>query len=130
MASRRVGLDGLADAISEILTEYETEVARGTKECVQKVAKAGVKALNDTSPRRTGDYAKGWTAKIEEGRLKATATIYNADRPGLPHLLENGHVTRNGTGRTFNRTPAHVHIKPVEDKIVQEFEDEVKVVIG
>ena len=128
--AKAVGLDGLAEALTEILEEYQTEVERGVRECVQRVAKAGVKALKETSPRQTGEYAAGWTSEVKEGRLGATATIYNKDKPGLVHLLEHGHVTRNGTGRTFSRTPAHIHVAPVEDEIAREFEKQIEVVIG
>lgn len=128
--AKAIGLDGLAEAISEILEEYHTEIDRGTKECVQRVAKAGVQALKDVSPRRTGEYAEGWTSETKEGRMGATATIYNAKKAGLVHLLEHGHVTRNGTGRTFRRTPAHVHVKPVEEQLMADFESQIEVVIG
>ena len=128
--ARAVGLEGLSDAIAEILQEYATEAERGTKECVQKAAKAGVKALKETSPKQSGNYASGWTSKVEEGRFGANAIIYNSKKPGLAHLLEHGHVTRNGTGRTFRPTPAHVHIKPVEDQLVADFENQIKVVLS
>lgn len=124
-----VSIDGLAAAVEEILEEYRTEVERGTKECVQKAAKAGVAALKGTSPSHTGEYAGGWTSKVEEGRMGATAIIYNGAKPGLPHLLEHGHVTRNGTGRTYGPTPAHVHIAPVEEEINSAFERDVIEVI-
>lgn len=127
--AKRVGLDGLADAIADVLDEYQTEIARGTKEAVQKVAKAGVKALKATSPQQTGSYAKGWTSEVKEGRLGAEATIYNAAKPGLVHLLEHGHVTRNGTGRTFRPTPAHVHVAPVEEQLIADFEKAIVEVI-
>lgn len=127
--AKRVGLEGLADAIAEVLEEYETEVERGTKEAVQKVAKAGVKTLKATSPKKTGGYAKGWTAEVKEGRLGAEAKIYNAAKPGLPHLLEHGHVTKNGTGRTFAPTPAKEHIEPVETEISEAFENMIREVI-
>ena len=39
-------------------------------------------------------------------------------------------MTRNGTGRTFSRTPAHIHVAPVEDEIAREFEKQIEVVIG
>ena len=127
-SSRRVGIDGLAEAIAGVLEEYQTEIERGTKEAVQKVAKAGVKALKDTSPG-SGGYAKGWTSTIQEGRLFSSATIHNKEKPGLVHLLEHGHVTRNGTGRTFNPTPAHVHVAPVEEALIADFEKAIVEVI-
>lgn len=128
--AKAVGLDGLAAAVEEILAEYQTEVERGTKECVQRVAKAGVQALKDVSPRLTGEYAGGWTSEIKDGRMGATATLYNGKKAGLVHLLEHGHVTRNGTGRTFRRTPAHVHVKPVEEQLMADFEQQIEVVIS
>ena len=130
-SSRRVGLDGLADAIAAVLEEYRTEVERGTKEAVREVANAGVKALRETSPRSKngGDYAKGWTSKVEEGRLGAEAVIYNAAKPGLAHLLEKSHVMRNGTGRTFGMSTPHVHIEPVEQMLNEDFENRIRVVI-
>jgi len=128
--AKAIGLDGLAEAISEILEDYQTEIQRGTKECVQKVAKAGARALKKTSPQRTGKYAAGWKTKVKEGRLYTTARIYNGRKPGLVHLLEHGHVTRNGTGRTYDRTPEHVHVKPVEEQLMADFEQQIEVVIG
>ena len=125
----RVGLDGLADAVEEILAEYADEVARGTKECVEKAGKAGAKALRETSPKKTGEYAKGWTSKVDDSRTGATATIYNAAKPGLPHLLEHSHPMRNGTGRTFGTSRAIVHIEPVETQINEAFEREIVEVI-
>ena len=125
--ARRIGLDGLDDAIAKILKDYSDEIARGTVECVKKAAKAGVQALKDVSPRRTGVYAEGWTAEVKTGRLNATATLYNAARPGLAHLLEHGHVCRNGTG-WFGDVPAHVHIAPVEERLIAAFRDGIKVV--
>ena len=126
--AKTVGVDGLAEALDGILKEYNDEIARGTKECVKKVARAGVKALRDVSPKRTGEYAAGWTAKVEEGRLRSTATLYNK-KPGLPHLLENGHAIKNGTGRTFGRVPGRPHIAPVEETLAEQFRDEIEVMI-
>ena len=128
--AKAIGLDGLAEAISDILEEYQTEIDRGTKECVRKVAKAGVQALKEVSPVRTGEYASGWASEIKDGRIGATATLYNAKKAGLVHLLEHGHVTRNGTGRTFGRTPAHVHVKPVEEQLMADFQEQIEVVIS
>lgn len=126
--AQTVGIDGLAEALDGILSEYADEIARGTAECVRKVARTGVKALKEGSPKRTGDYAAGWTSKVEEGRLQAKATLYNK-KPGLPHLLEHGHVSRNGTGRTFGRVAGKAHIAPVEEKLAEQFQKDIEVII-
>lgn len=127
--AKRIGLDGLEDAMREILQEYATDVERGTRDAVKKVADAGSKALQQTSPKKTGAYARGWTNKVTEGRLGATAVIYNRDFPGLPHLLEHGHTVMSW-GRTYGHTQSIVHIAPVEEKIAEEFAEAVKVEIG
>ena len=43
----------------------------------------------------------------------------------LPHLLEDGHATRNG-----GRTKAQPHIRPIEEKYSKKFENELKKKIG
>ena len=125
--TRRVPPDFFAAAIKEALEEYGDNVNENMGEIVEIVGKAGVKNLRAAARGAVGGrkYAGGWTARIETGRLSAQAIIYNARTPGLPHLLEFGHVTRNGSGRIFPDTPAHPHIKDVEEKLVQEFETKV-----
>lgn len=110
----------LTDRIQQVLREYQTEIEQATVECVKSVAKEGTKALKANSPRNKGKYAAGWTSKVEATRVSAAATLYNK-KPGLPHLLEFGHVSRNGTGRTFGRVAAYPHIAAVEQTIITEF---------
>jgi hypothetical protein len=125
--AKRVGLKGLSDALDKILTQYGEEVEGKMSEIVPKVAARGAKALREESGKTFGSpsgkqkYAKGWRSKTGKGRLRTTATIYNAKAPGLSHLLEHGHANRDG-----GRTPGRAHISPVEEKIINEFEEEVK----
>ena len=129
--AKKVPLDRLSEAIGAVLSEYGDSVAGMCKEAVEAVTKAGVKAvkaeaktaLNVGSSSR---YVKGWTSQVESGRTSTQGTIYNKSVPGLPHLLEYGHATRNGTGRTFAPTPAHPHIAKVEQTIVDEFEKKIR----
>lgn len=119
----------LQKRINDILKEYADDVDRMSAECVQKTARAGVSALKRNSPKRTGKYAGGWTYRLENKRLKSTATIYNGPRAGLAHLLEHGHVIKNGTGRVYGRTPASPHIEPIEQEICDAFgRDIIKVI--
>ncbi|MBR7187094.1 MAG: hypothetical protein IKD53_00915 [Clostridia bacterium] len=124
--ARKLALDKLNEAIAGILNEYAGEIAGNVGEIAAQMGQKGAQALRQKS-RETVDgseYAKGWKSQTETGRTGTTAIIYN-DHPGLPHLLEYGHVTRNGTGRTFPRTPAHEHIAPVADELTETFEREV-----
>lgn len=115
--------------LMKILDDYVDDIERGSAECVKKVAQKGAKALRNSSPKQTGRYASGWTVKTEDKRTGAVATIYNGKSPGLPHLLEHGHVIRNGTGRTYGSTKAIEHIKPIEEQIIEEFGNDLKKVI-
>lgn len=131
--ARKLALDKLNEAIAGILNEYAGEIAGNVGEIAAQMGQKGAQALRqksrevfpvDKGRSITGEYAKGWTYKTEQTRTGTTATIYNT-HPALPHLLEYGHVTRNGTGRTFPRTPVHEHIAPVADELTGAFEQEV-----
>lgn len=111
------------EQVNNILADYADEVEKVSEECVKRIAQAGAKELKKVSPRKTGKYASGWTYKIERGRMAVSAVIYNRAKPGLAHLLEHGHVSRNGTGRVFRPTPAHPHIQAVNDWVVDEAVD-------
>lgn len=110
------GID-LDKAVKDILTEYGEVAIEATKEAIAEVAKESAKKLKSTSPRgRTGKYAKGWTSKVETGRVSASATVYGKSGTyQLAHLLEHGHAKRGG-GRT---TPIQ-HIEPVEQWAIEE----------
>ena len=115
----------LADAVSRELASYDQDVADGLKTEVQQVAKDMVTELKQTSPRNTGDYAKGWKSRVEyESPEDIRVRVYNSKKPQLTHLLENGHAKQNG-GRV-NGTP---HIGPAEQKAEKSLESKVKVVV-
>ena len=130
--AKKVTLDNLDDAIKDILKDYESDVSGNLAKITKSVTQTGVKALKSesaatfkTTSKRKKKYAQTWTSKFTTGRLSSQGTIYNT-QPGLPHLLENGHVSRNGTGRVFGRVPGREHIAKVESKLEKLFETEVK----
>lgn len=125
----RVPSDQLGQEVHAALNEYAKDSLDVVRELSQKYAKEGAKAVKSAARSTfdgTGEYASGWTSRYETGRYSAQGIIYNAKEPGLPHLLEHGHVTRNGTGRTFAPTPGRKHIEPVEQEITEKFEKAVK----
>ena len=99
-----------------ILSDFEKEVRDDVSRAFELVGTKTAAKLRATSPKRSGEYAKGWRKKSQGGAMGSkTVIVYNSKKPQLTHLLEHGHVTRNKRG-TYGRTPAHVHIKPVEEQ--------------
>lgn len=123
---KKVTIDNLADAVDDILAEYEGQVYENLDEITQRIGKKGVEALKNSSKDTFGGkkYASGWAMQAEKNRLYTTVTIYNKKQAGLAHLLENGHVKANGTGR-YGFWEGKEHILPVEQKLVSEYESEV-----
>jgi len=118
----KVTIENLDTAIQGILKEYEDDVSANLDEITRKIGKTGVKALNSASKSSFDGkkYGKSWTSTAEKGRLYTTVTLHSK-MPGLPHLLEHGHAKVNG-----GRVKGRAHIEPVEQKLVTEYEREVK----
>lgn len=120
---KKVTIENVDQAIAEILNKYEGDVFSNLKEITQEVTRKGVRVVkNEALGMFTdvhlphGRYGANFTSSIETGRLSAQGTIYNNQYPGLTHLLEYGHATRNG-----GRVPGRAHLKPVEERITQEY---------
>lgn len=120
---KKVTTDTLADSIRDILEEYGDEVKGSLDEITKKIAQKGQQAIkNESKSKFNGKrYWKGWKVDLQVGRLGTKATIYNESLPGLPHLLEYGHAKRGG-----GRVQGTVHIAPVEEQLVNEFEKQVR----
>lgn len=106
------------EVVDKCLQDFRMDVIEAMTESTDEVSKEAVKRLKADSRAKfgSGKYAKGWARRLERGRLRVSATVYGKHGTyQLAHLLENGHVTRNGTGRTFPNTPAHPHIQAVND---------------
>jgi len=121
-----MALDLVTDQLAEIFDAYNKEFKRKVNNSVDTVGKEAVAKLKATSPKKTGDYAKGWRLKRERGSNGINdVTIHNATDYRLTHLLENGHVIRNKKG-TYGRTSGIKHIAPVEDYFNSEVVEEIK----
>ena len=129
--AKAVPLDKLGEEIKAILSIYDTKIPLELELAVQEVARVGTNDLRMNARRKlkgkTRKYENGWRYKVERKRLFTEGIIYQDAKPGLAHLLEYGHGTSNGTGRIFKDTPAHPHIKEIEEKIIEEFGNRVKV---
>lgn len=118
-----VSVERMADEIAKMLTEYEAAIVKNTDACGKVVANAAAKELRQTSPKRTGKYAKSWGVTREDSSFGENAKyiIHNKKHYRVAHLLEHGHVMANG-----KRTKAIPHIKPVEEQVIREYEKKVR----
>lgn len=124
----KVTIDNLDDAIAGILEDFEDSVASNMQDIVSQVGKAGTDALKNKAKSLFGNqspYAKGWTMTVETARMETKAIVHNKRAPGLAHLLEFGHAIVSG-GRVVGEARAIPHIKPVEEKIIKSFEEEIR----
>lgn len=110
--------------VNDILNEYSTDIQEAIINEAQTISKQAVNELKNTSPKRTGKYAKGWRVKTEKGRGYIECIIHNATNYQLTHLLEKPHLKRNG-----GITTPKVHIQPVEEKAINEYQKNVENII-
>ena len=127
--ARKTPIEQLNKAVMGMLSEYAGEVGENLGKITEEIGKKGRQALRKESREKlqshSGKYAKGWQVKVEKGRMKTTATIYN-EHYSLPHLLEYAHDVKNRkNGPVLGQTKPHPHIEPVEKELVELFEREV-----
>lgn len=108
----------------KILDEFDDHIQDVTNAAIDRVSQQSATELRNTSPKRTGAYARGWTKKKFMKRGINTVVVHNKEYQ-LTHLLENGHIVRNKYG-TYGRAPAIKHIKPVEEWAQSELPAEIE----
>lgn len=125
-----VGYDQLTEELQKQLENFSTEVNKGLKEVYKDLAESGAKELSQGKPyhNRTGQYAKNFGVTQRKNTSSVTGaesyTIYNKKRYQITHLLEHGHLTRNG-----RRTAAFEHWKPTLENIESKVEAEIEKVV-
>lgn len=119
----KISVDQLAAEIAKELSKYSQEVVEKINLSSEKIGKAAVKQLRQTSPKRTGEYAKSWTMTTEKAVGQPHKRIIHAKAPHyrLTHLLEYGHAKVGG-----GRVEGKPHIRPAEEMVIQEFVREVE----
>lgn len=120
--SKTVKPEMFAQAVKDYLELYVEDIGEAVEETSNQIGKEARDELKQTSPKRRGNYAKGWTVKKDKkNKSYYTIKVWNRTDYQLTHLLEFGHATRNG-----GRTKAIPHIRPVEEKYKEKFEKQIK----
>lgn len=119
---RKIAVDELAEAVMEELDEFAELTSEEMKGAVRKTAHDVASDIRDTAPRRTGAYARSWTAtKERESAEELSMVVHSRDRYQLAHLLEFGHAKRGG-----GRVRAYPHIAPARERGEAELEEELE----
>ena len=86
-------MDNFSVQLNAVIDGYSKELARATTNAMDEVAKESVKTLKATSPKRSGEYAKGWTIK----RIKGSN--------GIPTVIVHNkvHKSRDAAYRAWRR---------------------------
>ena len=114
--------------IVDMLNEYSQDIQDDIAKAAEEVAKDGANKLKQTSPKRTGKYAKGWKVKTYKGNGFVKSHIHNSTNWQLTHLLEKPHAIRNKWG-SYGTSKPQVHIKPVEEECIRQYQREVENII-
>ncbi len=113
--------DDIGKAMFDILQSYCGDVEKVVRKTVKDVSREASERLRSTSPRKTGEYAKGWKVKqTRDAPNYAEATVYESKKPGLAHLLEHGRKAGKKNGYPYPAAPAKPHIQKIEEWAAEE----------
>lgn len=121
----RVKPGQLGDELNKIIQEYSDEVVRAMPDAVKKAANECVKSLKSNAPVHTGKYKNSFKKKATKTSSSETTYEVYSSIPGLPHLLEFGHVVKNQHG-VYGVSPAHPHWAPAEEAANKVLEEEIQ----
>ena len=98
MPRNRVSSSEISVAILKNLQYQTTEIQKSVAKATRSVATNTKKVIQQEAPVRRGNYRKSWAIKKNS---PSSYTVYSKKYP-LTHLLENGHILRNGkTSKPF-----------------------------
>ena len=98
--SKTVNPKTFAQAVNDYLEIYVENIGEDFEETSNEIGKEARDELRQTSPKKRGQYAKGWTvSKSRKKKNYYAVRVHNKTHYQLTHLLEFGHATSNG-GRT------------------------------
>lgn len=116
MASRKVGVDSLSAALAKILREYGQEVDDKLKDELQYAGEFAANRTREIASQKLGGskYASGWDYAFTGKGGKLKVEVGNTTQPSLTHLLEKGHMNRDGSW-----TSGRSHIEPAYNAAVE-----------
>ena len=109
----------LDDALADVLTNYATNLREAINADTEAAAQRLKKAISADAPVKTGKQKKSWRITREYlGGIDLKTVVHSTDYRKV-HLLENGHLTRNG----MTRTKPTYYVSNNTEKIIKEYEE-------
>lgn len=100
MADITTGAGGLEEVLGSILSDFAHEVEDQSRRDVDAAAEVGLRKVEEGAARhvaRRGKYAKSWKSTTVTGSLGSRSKVIHSTQPGLTHLLDKGHLLRDGS---------------------------------
>lgn len=122
--SKTIKPDQLGEALGEMLSTYNDDVAIKVNDAGRKAGKQLVKLTKATAPVGfRGAFKKGIALKEEDAGHRMKRFIWHVKPPNhrLTHLLVKGHATKNG-----GRTKADPFLANALAEVLPEFEKDVE----
>lgn len=119
--SDSISIDEFSAVLAEKCRKYTEEITEKVFTEVQKIGMETVSEVKSLSPVYNGNnkkltkgaYKRGWICTVDQSREKIQVTVHNK-KYQLVHLLELGHLLKNGTGRVYGEVPPKEHVETAE----------------
>ena len=109
------------EALESVLDNYATDLRAAINADTEAAAQKLKKAISAEAPVKTGKQKKSWRITKEYlGGVDLKTVVHSTDYRKV-HLLENGHVNRNG----LTRTKPTYYVSRNAERIIQEYEQTV-----
>ncbi len=116
----------LAQTLADYCRGYTEEIREAVGEGIKKIGAEAVQEIKEIAPVYAGEntgtpkgaYKRSWTYRIDKERGVINVTVHvKGKNYRLTHLLENGHLNRDGTTRS--RAIPHISIvnKHAQEKV-------------
>ena len=115
-------IDTLGDSIALVLEDCVRQANKANDETLNQISKEALNVVKDNAPAREngGIYKKGLKRKkTKDERDELQYTLYAGGKESsLSHLVENGHLTRNGE----STVPGKPHFAKGQEDAAKEIE--------
>lgn len=109
------------DILADFCKKYTEEACEKVESGLNKIGQEALREVKSLSPvykgkskkLTKGKYKRGWTYSVDKSKGKIQVTVHNRQYQ-LVHLLEKGHLLKDGTGRVYSEVPPKVHIETAE----------------